>query len=128
MAVLTGRSGQFYVDGVRVARCVGWDLEESRPMLESTKVDSWDRSFIPGRYEGSGSAKVLYDPSDSAAVAFFDSIFNSPIGASELPVTAVLDSVNDVSYPLTVFVSSVSHVVTKGEAQQRNIQFKLSSP
>lgn len=126
MAVLTGRSGQFYVDGVRVARCTGWNLDESRPMLESTTVDSWDRTFVPGRIEGEGSAKLLYDPSDSAAVAFFDSIFESPNTASEVPVTAILNDATGLGYPMAVHVSSVSHAVAKGQAQMRDVAFRLS--
>jgi hypothetical protein len=126
MAVLTGRSGQFYVDGARVARCAGWELEESRPMLESTTVDSWDRTFLPGRIEGTGNAQLLYDPNDAAAVAFFESIFTAPTGTEEIAVEAVLDDATGVSYPLAVLVSSVSHAVSKGEAQMRSVAFRLS--
>jgi PKD repeat protein len=126
MAVLTGRNGQFYVDGARVARCAGWELEESRPMLESTTVDSWDRTFLPGRIEGTGNAQLLYDPNDAAAVAFFESIFTAPTSTEEIAVEAVLDDATGVSYPMAVLVSSVSHAVSKGEAQMRSVAFRLS--
>jgi hypothetical protein len=126
MAILTGRSGQFFVDGVRVARCTGWELDESRPMLEGTPVNSWSRTYVPGRREGSGSASLLYDPDDAAAVALFSSVLATPPDAAEIALEAVLDGANGVSYPITMFVSSASHAVAKGSAQQRDITFRVS--
>jgi hypothetical protein len=126
MAVLTGRSGQFYVDGVRVARCTSWDLDETRPVLDSTTVDSWVKTCLPGRRSGTGNAKLLYDPEDTAAAAFFNSILEPANSASEIAITAMLDDANGVAYPLAVLVSSASHAVSRGEAQQRDIAFKLS--
>ena len=85
MAVLTGRSGQLFVDGARVARCAGWSLDEQRPMLDNTPLDSWNQTVVPGRRGGTGSAKVLYDPEDTAAATFFDSILLDTKG--ELGIT-----------------------------------------
>lgn len=124
MAVLTGRSGQLYVGNTRVARCTGWSLDEQRPMLESTPLDSWDRVVVPGRRSGAGSATLLYDPDDTAAGAFFDSILLDT--KNEVPVSLFLDSLTGESRPVTVHVSSASHAVAKGEAQMRDISFKLS--
>ena len=124
MAVLTGRSGQLYVDGVRVSKVTGWSLDEQRPMLESTPVDVWDRTVVPGRRSGTGSAKLLYDPEDAAAGVFFDSILLNT--KTELGVTLMLDSLTGESYPVTVHVSGASHAVARGEAQMRDISFKLS--
>ena len=124
MAVLTGRSGQLYVDGARVAKCTGWSLDEQRPMLESTPVNVWDRTVVPGRRSGTGSAKLLYDPTDTAAGSFFDSILLN--GAAEVPISLLLDSATGEGYPVTAHVSSASHAVARGEAQMRDISFKLS--
>ncbi len=124
MTVLTGRSGQLFVDAARVARCTGWSLDEQRPMLESTTVDVWDRTVVPGRRSGTGSAKLLYDPDDAAAGVFFDSILLNT--KNEVPVSLLLDSLTGESYPVTVHVSGASHAVAKGEAQMRDISFKLS--
>ena len=124
MAVLTGRSGQLYVDGARVSKVTGWSLDEQRPMLDSTPVDVWDQTVVPGRRSGTGSAKLLYDPEDAAAGVFFDSILLNT--KSEVPVSLILDSLTGESYPVAVHVSGASHAVARGEAQMRDISFKLS--
>lgn len=124
MAVLTGRSGQLFASGSRVARCTGWSLDETRPMLDVTPVDSWDAEVIPGRRSGTGTAKVLYDPTDAGAANFFDSILLD--GIAEVPISLLLDSATGEGYPVTAHVSSVSHAVARGEAQARDISFRLS--
>lgn len=124
MAVLTGRSGQLFVDGTRVARCTGWSLDEQRPMLDVTPVDSWDAEVIPGRRSATGTAKVLYDPTDTAANAFFSSILLN--GVSEVPISLLLDSATGTGYPVAVHLELASHAVARGEAQMRDISFRVS--
>lgn len=124
MTVKTGRSGQLFVNGIRAARVTGWSLDESRPMLDNTPVNVWDQTVMPGRRSGTGSAKVVYDPEDVGSAAFFDSILLDIKG--ELGITLILDSLTGDSYPKLVHVTNTSHAVARGEAQMRDISFKLS--
>lgn len=124
MAVLTGRSGQLYSGATRVARCTSWSLDEQRPMLDNTPVDTWDQTVVPGRYSATGNAKIIYDPEDAGANTLFDSILLDTKG--EVGLSLILDTLTGESYPVAVHVSSASHAVAKGEAQMRDISFKVS--
>lgn len=124
MTVLTGRSARLYADGVRVARCSTWTLDEQRPMLDSTPVDSWDKEVVPGRRSGTGSTTVYYDPEDAAANTFFDSILLD--SKNEVGISLMLDSLTGESFPVAVHVSNVSHAVQTKNAQVRSINFKLT--
>ena len=79
MAVLTGANGALKYEGKTVAKCRSWSLSVSRDALEDTCIGTDDRSYVKGLRGGSGSATVLYDPSDSAGVA------RCPLITSEVP-------------------------------------------
>lgn len=124
MTVLSGSQGALRFRGVDVARCRAWEMNFNREALDTTSLCITDATAIYGRAEGRGTATVLYDPDDTAAVEMFNSVFAD--GQSEDGISFVLDDDNGVSYNESCFVESVSPSVQVGNAHACRVTFRIS--
>ena len=77
MTVLTGADGYMRVDGVRIGRVRNFSLSIQRDAIDVTAVSDYDREYIHGVRNTTGSCTLFYDPTDKHANQFLNSIFES---------------------------------------------------
>ena len=124
MAVLTGASGALKYSGQTVAKCRNWSLTINRDALEDTCIGTDDRSYVKGLRGTTGSATVLYDPTDSAGSALLNSIFDN--NASD-DVEFVFNGGNG-SFACKAILTTVSPSVAVGDVQAVSLSFQVSGP
>ena len=124
MAVLTGASGALKYSGQTVAKCRNWSLTINRDALEDTCIGTDDRSYVKGLRGTTGSATVLYDPTDSAGSALLNSIFDNT--ASD-DVEFVFNGGNG-SFACKAILTTVSPSVAVGDVQAVSLSFQVSGP
>lgn len=127
MAVLTGRNGALRWNGTPAGKVRSWSLDVSRDALETTNLGIADRTYVAGLRGATGSAEVMYDPTDTTA----RSLFNSVLAAETEPVNSVgfvFDSATGRSISCSAFVTSVSPSVSVGEVQTCSVSFQVSGP
>ena len=126
MAVLTGAGGELRYNGLRIAKCRDFSLEISRDTLETTTVGEWDRTFTEGLRSATGSATLLYDPSDGAT----RNILNSILGNEDGPqaVGLVLNAASGIQFLVQAIITSISTPVSAGEVIACSINFQVTGP
>lgn len=125
MAVLTGANGALKYQGQTVAKCRSWSLNIRRDAIEDTCIGQDDRTYIKGLRGATGSATVLYDPSDSAGTALLNSIFNN--NASD-DVQFVFNDQAGGRFAGTAILTTVNPTVSVGDAQAVSLSFQVSGP
>ena len=124
MAVLTGANGALKYEGRTVAKCRSWTLSINRDALEDTCIGTDDRSYVKGLRGASGSATVLYDPSDTNGVALLNSIFDNT--ASD-DVVFVFNG-SSGQFKCTALLTTVNPSVSVGDVQAVSLGFQVSGP
>ena len=124
MTVLSGSQGALLFRGAVVAKCRAWEMSYSRRVLDTTTLCVTDATGIYGRATGRGTATVLYDPDNTAAVEMFNSVFTD--GQSEDGISFVLDGEGGTAYNETGYVEAVSPSVQVGNAHACRVTFRLS--
>lgn len=127
MAVLTGKNGSLRWNSVTVGRVRSWSLTVSKDPLETTDLGVHDRTYVTGLRGATGTADIMYDPSEAAAVSLLNSIFSDDDGVSE-SVSFILDQVGGSTISCTAFVTSVAPSVTVGDIQVCSVSFQVSGP
>jgi hypothetical protein len=93
--------------------------------LETTTLGVHDRSYVPGIRSSTGTAELMYDPSEGQAVSLLNSILsNSDNVASS--VSFVLDTAGGKSLSCSAFLTSVSPSVSVGAIQVCSVSFQVS--
>ena len=75
MAVMTGTNGALRINGATVCRTRNWNLNVTRDALDVTCLGEEWREFVAGLKGATGSATLIYDPQESAAVTMLNTIF-----------------------------------------------------
>lgn len=127
MTVLTGASGALQFNGTTVGCVRDWSLNISRDAVDTTCLSKFDRTYVPGLRGATGSATVLYDPVDTAAVNMLNSIFKNTLQADSR-VSFVLNTANQTGINAEVLLTSVSPSVSVGEAQASSVNFQITGP
>lgn len=125
MAVLTGASGALRLNGTIVARVRNWSLNINKDALETTCLNTNDREYTSGLRGASGSATVLYDPSDVPTVNLLNRIFQDqlePTDTVEFSMSEVLGK----RISALVLITNVSPSVSTGDVQSADVQFTIS--
>lgn len=125
MAVLTGKNGALRWNGTSVGKVRSWSLTVNRDSLETTNLGEHDRTYVTSLRSSTGTAELMYDPTESGALALLNSIFDSDTGASQT-VEFILDSVGGKTLSCTAFVTSASPTVSVGEIQTCSISFQVT--
>lgn len=124
MGVLTGSDGQLKFNGSAVGKCREWSLNVSKDALEDTSIGSYDRTYVEGMRGTTGSATVLYDPSNRTAAALLNSIFDNDNTSDS--VDFVLNRQEGTSISCSGFVTSISPSVSVGAVQAVSINFQVN--
>ena len=124
MGVLTGSDGQLRFNGSAVGKCREWTLNVSKDALEDTSIGSYDKTYVEGMRGTTGSATVLYDPSNRTAASLLNSIFSNEQSNSQ--VDFVLRSQDGTSLNCYAFVTSISPSVAVGAVQAVSVSFQVN--
>lgn len=125
MAVKTGSNGQLRWRGATVARVRSWSLNVNKDALETTQLGAFDRTYVSGLRGVTGSAEIMYDPSESSAVNLFNDLLSN---ASEplSNVEFVLDSGSSSQISASAVLTSVSSSVQVGAVTACTVNFQIS--
>ena len=124
MGVLTGSDGQLKFNNSVVGKCREWSLSVTKDSLEDTSIGSHDRTYVEGVRGTSGSATVLYDPSNRTAAALLNSVFGNQQTSDT--VDFVFNRQEGTSISCNAFVTSISPSVSVGAVQAVSISFQVS--
>lgn len=127
MAVRTGSNGQLRWRGTVVARVRSWSANIAKDSLETTEIGEFDRTYVSGLRGTTGSADIMYDPSEGGATALFNDILNNssePLSNVEL----VLDSAGGNQLSGSAVLTSVSAEVSVGSVTSCSVGFQISGP
>ena len=128
MAVLTGADGQLLYGSTAFAKCRDWSITVTKDALEDTCLSDTDRTYVEGLRGMTGSATLLYDPSNATANQFLNSILETEGDSEEITF-----KMNRKGYPdgggtfkCTGFLTSVSPSVSVGSVQAVSVSFQVS--
>lgn len=124
MAVQTGADGQLKYKNKTIGRCRDWSISINKDSLEDTCLGAYDRSYVEGLRGTTGSATVLYDPSDETANEMLNSILTN--GQSESSMEFTLSRGNSRAFTCSGFITSISPSVSVGAATACSISFQVS--
>lgn len=122
--VLTGADGQLKYQGAIVGKVRDWSITVTKDALEDTGIGDYDRSYVQGLRGTTGSATVLYDPSNVQASVFLNSVFANAEGTET--VDFVFNRLDNKSFKCNGFVTSVSPSISVGSVQAVSISFQVS--
>lgn len=122
--VLTGADGQLKYQGAVVGKVRDWSITVTKDALEDTGIGDYDRTYTQGLRGTTGSATVLYDPSNVQASVFLNSIFANSENTETIDF--VFNRLDNQSFRCTGFVTSVSPSVSVGSVQAVSISFQVS--
>ena len=133
MTVLTGADGQLKYGTAVLGKVRDFTINVSRDALEDTCLGDFDRTYVEGLRGATGSATLLYDPSNEDANAFLDKIFLTSGETGYTAPDTVTFEMNRFNYPLaggsfecSGFLTSVSPSVSVGSVQAVSINFQIS--
>lgn len=127
MAVLTGKNGALRWNGSTVGKVRSWSLTISKDPLETTTLGVHDRNYVPGLRGSTGTAELMYDPSEGQAVSLLNSILSDSDNVSS-SVSFVLDTAGGKSLSCLAFLTNVSPSVSVGAIQVCSVSFQVSGP
>ena len=127
MAVLTGKNGALSWDGSTVGKVRSWSMSINKDPLETTPLGVHDRTYVSGLRGSTGTAELMYDPSEEQATSLLDSILSDG-EASTSTVAFVLDTTGGKSLSCSAFLTSVSPSVSVGAIHVCSVSFQVSGP
>jgi hypothetical protein len=124
MTVSTGINGALFFNGSRVGRCRRLDLNAEKEALRTTKQGDRDQTYRPGLRNTTATAELLYDPSDTVAVALLNHIW----GDSTATVACTLQWNDNYqrSHACNVLVTRAGVSMAYGEAHVCDIVMQIS--
>ena len=125
MAVMTGTNGALRENGATICRVRNWNVNITRDALDVTCLGEEWRAYVAGLKGATGSATLIYDPQESAAVALLNSVFTAgESGGAD--VEFVLSTADSKRLAAKAFVTSVSPSVSVGEVSTCDVQFQIN--
>ena len=125
MAVMTGYNGALRDNGATVCRIRNWNLNITRDALDVTCLGQEWRDYVTGLKGATGSATLIYDPQESAAVALLNGIFTRG-GDGGANVEFVLSTGDSKRLSAKAYVTSTSPSVSVGEVTTIDVQFQVN--
>jgi len=128
MTVLTGADGQLLSGSQAFAKCRDWSITINRDALEETCLGDFDRTYVEGLRGTTGSATLLYDPSNSVANNFLNSILVDTGNTQELTFKLNRRGLGNGggAFTCTGFLTSVSPSISVGDVQAVSVSFQVS--
>jgi len=130
--VYTGRDGRLLIGGTEQLKVTNWSLTGALEVLETTTLGEYQRSYVPGVQEFSGSASLLYYNNGSgrndAATALKNILKTGSVADTDtvsLQLRLVEGNTNhDIS--LTAYITDVTYSASVGEVSSAQISFRAT--
>ena len=108
-----------------MGRVRSWSVSVNKDPLETTNLGTNDRTYVPGLRGSTGTADLMYDPTESQATSLLNSIFGDDATANN-SVSFVLDTTGGKNLSCTAFITSISPSVSVGEIQVCSVSFQVT--
>ena len=133
MSVLTGADGQLMYGAQAFAKCREWTITTTRDAYENTCLGDFDRTYVEGLRGSTGTATILYDPSNSTANTFLNTIFSTFGEDGYVEPEELTFKMNRKNYPdaggtfkCKGFLTSVGPSIAVGDVQAVSISFQIN--
>ena len=128
MTVLTGADGQLFYGNDPFSKCRDWSITITKDAYEDTCLGSFDRTYVEGLRGTTGSATLLYDPNNSVANNFLNSILEDSNHTKELTFKLNRRNLGNGGGAFIVygFITNVSPSVSVGDVQAVSVSFQVS--
>ncbi len=128
MTVLTGADGQLLSGNQAFAKCRDWSISINRDALEDTCLGDFDRTYVEGLRGTTGSATLLYDPGNSVANNFLNTILDDTGNTQEVTFKLNRRELGNGggAFTCTGFLTSVSPSISVGDVQAVSVSFQVS--
>ena len=128
MTVLTGADGQLLYGSQAFAKCRDWSITVNKDALEDTCLGDFDRTYVEGLRGTTGVTTLLYDPGNTLANNFLNTIFDNTDEAQELTFKLNRRGQGDGggAFICTGFLTSVSPNIAVGDVQAVSVNFQVS--
>jgi len=129
----SGKDGHLLINGVEQLKVIKWALNGSLEMLETTTLGQYQKTFVPGVQEFSGTASLLYytdelGRNDAATVLRkilrVESVKDGDIVVLTLRLSGTDNLAHDIS--VAAYVTSVVFGASVGEISTADITFQGS--
>ena len=124
MTVLTGADGDMLYGTVRVGKVRNWSLSVNKDAIDDTCLGSYDRTFVHGLRNVTGSCSIFYDPSNQTARDLLNTIFENDSSTED--VSFVFNRHEGDAFRCNVILTNVTSSVDVGAAQAVNVTFQVS--
>ena len=122
--ILTSIHAEVRYNGTRIGKARNIEFQTSRDTLETTTLNKWDRSFLPGIRDSSGSASLFYDPDDAVVSAIINDTYVDGTALSSIQM--IFDTALGKSVAADIVITNISMSASFGVAQVCDIQFRVS--
>ena len=133
MSVLTGADGQLVYGSAVFAKCRDWSITVTRDAYEDTCLGDYDRTYVEGLRGSTGTATILYDPGNTTANTFLNTIFTTFGETGYTAPDEVTFKMNRQNYPnaggtfkCSGFLTSVGQSVAVGDVQAVSVTFQIN--
>ena len=122
MAVQTTKNAALFCNGNRLGRVTSASLDISQEAMETTTVEKYFRTFLPGLKSATATVTILYDPDDTNAVALLNSVLNGALVTLMFVISTVLNK----SITVTAFVTQSSMPFAIREAVAVSLSLQIT--
>ena len=124
--VLTGADGQLFYGTTAIAKCRDWSITVNKDALEDTCLSDTDRTYVEGLRGTSGSATLLYDPNNTTASSFLNTIFDNSGSEKQVIFKMNRKGFGGGNFTCNGFLTSVSPSVSVGDVQAVSVSFQVN--
>lgn len=124
MTVLTGADGDMLYGSTKVGKVRNWSLSINKDTIDDTCLGQYDRTFVHGLRNVTGSCSIFYDPSNQTARDLMNTIFENDGGTED--VSFVFNRHENDRFRCNVILTNVTSSVDVGAAQAVNVTFQVS--
>jgi hypothetical protein len=128
MAVQTTRNATLFCNGSPLGKVISASIDISLEAMETTTVEKYFRTYVPGINGATASVTLLYDPNDANTVSLLSSVLTGTIVTlsfvinTTLTTTAGLPPKSSTLFTAFVTQSSIPFAVREAVAISLSLQ------
>ena len=111
---------------VKVAKVTDLNLAVQRQALDETGIGECDGSYSSGRRDATATARILYDPANSATVSMINRIFEDDHSASDRITIESIRNTKQGTISANCVITSVGIPYPVGQLMAADISMQLS--
>ena len=123
MTYYSGKNGTLTYNGSSVAKVSNWSFSSSVDALETTAISDFDRSYVPGLRQATGSATIFYY--DDAPKPLLERIIGTS-AVSESDILSLQLGWGSKYVQGNVIITSGELSCAVGEVMEATVQFQFT--